>query len=282
MIRRRSDILMVTFNSPAYVRLSLPRLLDSCGANDQVWLWHNGDHEETLETVRKYANDPRVAAFHHSRENVRLAAPTNWMWARSTAEFVSKVDDDCLVGDSWLDTFAVAHAENPDFGVVGSWRHPDEDVDPLRLADKIATYNGGHRLLRNLWVQGSGYLLARRWIDRIGPLRSGESFTRYCIRLAKAGSVNGWYYPFVREDHMDDPRSRYTQLHTTPDLLKRLPLSAQYNGVRTLEAWQAQIRQSAVVAQSASLDPRHYEGWRMKVRAAGRRASRAVGLRVRW
>jgi glycosyltransferase involved in cell wall biosynthesis len=282
MSTRRADILMITFNSAAYVRRSLPPLLNTCGENDRVWLWHNGDDEETLAVVRSFADDPRVDRFHHSRENVRLRTPTNWLWQNSTARYVSKVDDDCIVSEGWLDLFARACDANPWFGTVGSWRHPPEDLDPERAGDKIVCYNEGHRLMRNLWVQGSGYLLNRQWTQRAGLLRDRESFTRYCIRLARDGAVNGWYFPFVFEDHMDDPRSPHTLLRTDADLRARLPLSAQANGVRTLSAWQEQIRGSAKVALSASLDPRHYTGWRSRSRSARRRLTRALGRGSGW
>lgn len=282
MTDRRADILMITYNSAEYVRRSLPPLLDSCGENDRVWLWHNGDDEETLEVTTSFASDPRVARFHHSRENVRLRLPTNWMWSESSADFVSKVDDDCIVTDGWLDTFEDAICTNPEFGVVGSWRHPPEDGDLSVARKKIVRFSGGHHLMRNLWVQGSGYLLARHWILKGGLLRDDESFTTYCIRLGRAGAINGWYYPFVFEDHMDDPRSPNTLLRSDADLLKRLPLSAQANGIRTLAAWQDLLRRSAIVVQSASLDPRHYSGWRRQVRSGRRRILRAVGRKVEW
>jgi glycosyltransferase involved in cell wall biosynthesis len=282
MTDRRVDILMITYRTAEYVRRSLPPLLDSCGENDRVWLWHNGDDEETLEVTRSFASDPRVARFHHSRENVRVRPPTNWMWSESSADFVSKVDDDCIVSDGWLDTFEEALRANPEFGVVGSWRFYPGDGDMGLARKKIACFAGGHQLMRNLWVQGSGYLLARRWIQQVGLLRDDDSFPKYCIRLARSGSINGWYYPFVFEDHMDDPRSPNTLLHSDADLLERLPLSAQFNGIRTLADWQDQIQRSVLVVQSASLDPRNYSGWRSKVRSGRRRILRAAGRRVKW
>ena len=235
-----------------------------------------------LEVTTSFASDPRVARFHHSRENVRLRPPTNWMWSESRADFVSKVDDDCIVTDGWIDTFENAIRANPEFGVVGSWRNPPEDGDLSVARRKIMRFSGGHQLMRNLWVQGSGYLLARRWIQQSGLLRDDDSFTTYCIRLGRSGAINGWYYPFVFEDHMDDPRSPNTLLRSDADLLERLPLSAQSNGIRTLADWQDLLRRSAIVVQSASLDPRHYSGWRSKARSGRRRILRAFGRTVEW
>lgn len=278
----RADILMITHRSAGYLHLSLPRLLSTLGDADRVWLWHNGDDEATIEALRPFTHDPRVHRFHHSRENVRLREPTSWLWRESGARFVSKVDDDCLVSPGWLDTFAEAHDANPQFGVIGSWRHPPEDYRPELARRKIQTYAHGHQLLRNLWVQGSGYLLRRSIVDRAGLLGPDESFTGYCIRMARGGAVNGFYHPFVPEDHMDDPRSPHTLIHTDADLLSRMPLSARANGVTTVDAWTDQLRQSAYLLQSASLDPRAYTGLRAKRRAVRRRLARLTGRPVRW
>ncbi|TDE07497.1 glycosyltransferase family 2 protein [Jiangella asiatica] len=279
---RRADIVMITYKSAGYLHLSLPRLLETCGEDDRVWLWHNGDDEETLEALRSYRSDPRVERFHHSRENVRLRPPTSWLWSESTARFVSKVDDDCLVAPGWLDTFAAAHDANPDFGVIGSWRHPDEDFSLERAQWKIQTFRGDHQLMRNLWVQGSGYLMPRSYVDRLGLLGETESFTGYCLRVARAGGVNGFYFPFIREDHMDDPRSPHTLIRTDADLVARLPLSAQANGVRTVADWLAQLEQSAYVLQTASLNPNAYRGWRRRAKAVRNRVQRLVGRPATW
>lgn len=278
----RTDILMITYRSAGYLDLSLPRLLETCGDQDRVWLWHNGDDEATIEALRPYRSDPRVHRYHHSRENVKLREPTSWLWSESTARFVSKVDDDCRVSPGWIDTFAAAHDDNPEFGVVGSWRHPEADFRPELAQKKIVRFKGGHELMRNLWVQGSGYLLSRALVERHGLLRSDESFTGYCLRLARGGAVNGFYYPFVPEDHMDDPRSPYTLIRTDADLLDRMPLSARANGVTTVEDWVAQLVRSAVVLQSASLDPRSYGFWSRKRRAVRRRLDHLVGKPTRW
>jgi glycosyltransferase involved in cell wall biosynthesis len=278
----RADIIMITYRSAGYVHLSLPRLLETLGEDDRVWLWHNGDDEATIEALRPYTSDSRVAHYHHSRENVRLREPTNWLWANSTARYVAKVDDDCLVSPGWLETFAAAHDANPEFGVVGSWRHPPEDFRPELARRKIREFRGGHALLCNLWVQGSGYLLRRSSVEQHGPLRENESFTRYCIRLAGGGAINGFYYPLVREDHMDDPRSPHTLIRSDADLLERMPLSARANGVRTVADWTAQLQQSAVVLQSASMDPRSYSGWRRRWSSLRRRARSVAGRPARW
>nr|WP_297425116.1 glycosyltransferase family 2 protein [uncultured Actinotalea sp.] len=278
----RTDILMITYRSPDHVRLSLPHLLSTCDEDSAVWLWHNGDDEETLSVVQEHASDPRVARFHHSRENVRLTTPTNWLWAESAADYVSKVDDDCLPEHGWIERIRAAHEPNPGFGAIGSWRFRPEDFEPRSAERKIQSFEGGVRLLRNHWVQGSGYLLPRRLVERHGPLRDGQSFTQYCLDLARAGAVNGWLYPFVHEENLDDPRSPRTLFRTDEDFLRRMPLTAQNLGIRTVADWATQEHESALAVQRATLDLRHYGGWRAKLRGARRRAGRLVRGRGSW
>lgn len=278
----RADIIMITYRSAGYLHLSLPRLLETLGQEDRVWLWHNGDDEATLEALRPFVQDPRVHRYHHSRENVKLREPTAWLWSESSARFVSKVDDDCLVSPGWLDTFAAAHDANPQLGIIGSWRHPPEDFRPQLAEHKIETLSGGHQIMRNLWVQGSGYVMDRALVERTGLLGPEESFTNYCIRTARHGAMNGFYYPFVPEDHMDDPRSPHTLIRSDADLTDRMPLSAKANGVSTVAGWTEQLKQSAHVLQTASLDPRSYSGWRAKLRAGRRRLALLTHRPARW
>lgn len=270
------DILMVTYDRPEYVQQSLGRLLETCDDSMRVWLWHNGEDRATLDTTRSFATHPRVAAFHHSPENVRLRAPTNWLWANATGDYVSKIDDDCLVEPGWAHKLAAAHEANPAFGVIGSWRFFEEDFVPRLARRKIRSFSGGHQLMLNCWVQGSGYLMKRSCIEEQGLLGPEQNFSEYCVDLVLKGYVNGWYFPFIHEEHMDDPRSRFTGLKTDDDLRRRLPLSAAERGVTTLLEWEAQMRRSARRLQAASPNPRNYVGVRGRAHFLLKRLSAAL------
>ena len=276
------DILMITYNRPEYVRMSLPHLLSTCPPYARVWVWHNGTDQETLEAVEALRDHPRLHRFRHSPVNTGLREPTNWLWREASGDYLSKVDDDCLPAADWLENLSRAHHDVPEFGVIGCWRFPDEDINPALMAPKLADYPGGHRLLRNHWVQGSGYLAKRELIRQAGPIGAEESFTAWCLRTARLGWVNGWYHPFVREDHMDDPRSPNTIYRTDEELMARRPLSAKDTGVRTIAEWTEHMRHSARLVQAATLDLREYEGWRLRRRNATRRIRRVLTGRAPW
>jgi hypothetical protein len=261
------DVLMVTHNRPEYTRLSLARLLDTCDETMRVWLWHNGEHEETLQVARSFADHPRVHRFHHSVENRKLREPTNWLWANAEGGFLSKVDDDCLVSPGWAPTLRQALLDVPKLGVIGCWRFQPEDFVPELAQAKILELPGGHRILRNAWVQGSGYLMRREALDSRGLLPEGQSFPEYCKRLAAHGGwLIGWHFPFLLEDHMDDPRSPNSAIRTDHDLNSGKALTAGDFDVHTVEQRIRQIHAFAVRCQAAPVDARRYVGWRSSIR----------------
>lgn len=268
-----TDVLMVTHDRPVYTRLALGRLLETCDDSTRVWLWHNGDHAETLDVVKSYLGHPRIHEFHHSPENLRLRAPTNWLWSRARGEYLAKVDDDNLVPEGWARTLRAAHEARPDLGVIGCWSFLPEDHRPDLAEKKVIDLGGGHRLLQNCWVAGTGHLMKRRCVDESGLLAEGQSFTNYCVHLAARGWINGWYYPFLYMVNMSDPRSPYTELRTEADFRARRGLSAAKWGVRSLAEARRRQPRHALMLQSCSTDPRHYLGWRGRLRRAWRRAA---------
>src|ERR1700741_492620 len=192
------DVLMVTYDCPESTALCLPRLLETCDENARVWLWHNGTHRETLEVVEQHRHHPRVACFHHSVENQRLWAPTNWLFQNSDGDYLSKIDDDNLLPHGWIEQLVAAHEAFADFGVLGCWRFADEDFAPELANRKIKEFPGGHRVMLNLWTEGSCFVMKRGCVEQQGPLRPGQSFPQYCKQLAQSGWVNGYRFPFIQ------------------------------------------------------------------------------------
>ena len=259
------DILMITYNRPEYTRLSLARLLKTCDEDVRVWLWHNGNHQETLDVVQSYKDHKNVRQFHHSPENKQLNEPTNWLWSQSKGGLLAKVDDDCLMPYGWASTLRQAHNEVDGFGVISCWLFMEEDFVPAVARKKIQEFTGAHKILRNCWVGGSGYVMKRECVEQQGLLKAGQSFTNYCIRLASKEWVVGWYYPFLYMEHMDDPRSAHTLLKTDADLLYYCPLTAKNYSCTSLDEWRDFLKDQANRCQSASLDTKRYIGWRSKV-----------------
>ncbi|MHC4428705.1 MAG: glycosyltransferase, partial [Planctomycetota bacterium] len=172
-----TDILMITHRRARYTEQSLDALLTGCDETMRVWIWHNGNDAATLRVVQQRLGHPRIHEFHHSPKNRRLDEPTRWLWRNACGDYLSKIDDDCLLSPGWAATLRQAHEAVPELGVVGCWRFQDEDFVPRLARRKIVDLPGAHRLLRNCWVEGSGYLMKRACVRRLGTLRPGWSFT---------------------------------------------------------------------------------------------------------
>lgn len=259
------DVLMVAHRRADYLAMSLPRLLDSLPEGARAWIWQNESFPDTAAVIDRHRSHPRFHRFHHSPENRRLAAATNWLWKESKGALVGKVDDDCLVTDGWVEAFVDAHA-TPSLGIIAAWHFLPEDLLPTTVVDRTLPLGNGRSLIRNCWVGGSGYLMKRACIAEGGPLADQRGFTTFCLELAMRGWELGWHYPLVLQDHMDDPRSENSGIRTDDDLRERGPLSARRMPDSSVAAWDAQLRASARTVQTASLRPADHLGWKRRLR----------------
>jgi glycosyltransferase involved in cell wall biosynthesis len=258
-------VLMITHNRPEYVRLSLERLCSSAPVNLKVTIWDNGSGPETRDIVRKYEGHQSVEQVVYNETNELLRPPTNWFWQKNPgADLLGKVDDDCLVPENWIDILAEAHSEIQQAGILGCWHFLPQDMMRQLAEKKIHTF-GRHQIMRNCWVGGSGYLMKRTVLDKNGIIRPKETFTDFCIRASASGFVNGWYFPFLYQDHMDDPRSPHTAIRSEEDFQRMIPLSARTFGIKTREQWIQRLMTSARRLQEYSIDPYDYIGFRAQV-----------------
>ena len=260
------QILMLTHNRAAYTRISLGGLLETLPEYAQVTVWDNASNQETKDVIASFEGHPRLAEVVYSPENKKLREPTNWFWEkhRRSADFVSKIDDDCLQQPGWIEALLKVHEAIPETGVAGTWRfYPEDNVNPLPTSKVIE--RNGVKLMLNCWVQGSGYLLRTEVIEVLGLLRENDSFPRYCTRSAKVGYLNGFAYPFIFEDHFDDPRSVHSLIKTDDDLNDYLPLSARVFGIDSVENWTDHQKREAKFLQETSWRASDHMGVRSKL-----------------
>ena len=256
----RIRVLMITYNRPRYVAISLPRLCETLPQGSELVIWDNASQIETRSILKDYEKHPRIAEIRYNTTNERLRGPTNWFWENyGHCDLLGKVDDDCLMPFGWCETLSKAHEDIPEAGALGCWRFPDEDFKPEVASKKILTY-GSHRIMRNCWVEGSGYLMKASMQRKLGAIRADESFTKYCIRGAAAGYIHGWYFPFLFQDHFDDPRSPNTNYISEEAWRAHQPLSAGTFSINSLEDWKKRLRHSASSLQEYSYDPSDFIG----------------------
>lgn len=257
---------MITYNRAEYTRLALKQLCSTAEKYVRITVWDNNSNEETKNVLHSYENHPAIDNIIYNKTNDKLTGPTNWFWQHSQdADYIGKVDDDCLVPHGWVSTLTQAHQDVPQAGILGCWRFPDSDFNKEWAPRKIQKF-GRHSVLRHCWVEGSGYLMKRAVIDETGLLEDKGTFTVFCIKAAKKGYVNGWYYPFLYQEHMDDPLARHTGLTSESEFQRLLPLSAKKFGAQNLQEWSKQLRKSAQRMQKLSYNPNDYLGFSAKVK----------------
>ena len=276
------DLLMITWNRAAYTARTLECLLETLTPRTRLWIWHNGDHQPTMRVVRSFESHPRVHCVHWSATNVRLREPTNWFWSQATAPYVGKIDDDCLMPRGWLETIIAAHESDPKLGIISAWPFREEDHCPEQAARKLRAVGPELSVMMNPWTGGSGYLVKRACQEAMGPLGADEPFSRWCMRAARAGWINGWIYPFLYMDHMDDPRSAYTQLRSESDFNRNMPLSAVEKNIESLESIRERVTRHAHYLQSCSPDVRSHRGLRRRLTTLRARCARLLGSDTAW
>jgi len=233
-------LLMITHNRLGYTKISLPRLLDGEG-DFEVWIWDNGSTDGTADFVASFKTHPRVAQVRCCPDNAMQNIPFQWMLAGSRSPIVGKVDDDCLMPTRWVEPIAEAVRTQPILGAVGCWTFWPEDFDETRAARKIKIV-GPHKILSNISIGGTG-LLIRRKLCRRFMLPAGFAIPIDQSRMSAAGFINGWYYPLIWAEHMDDPRSKHCMLQIADAVTADYALTARRCGHCTAAEYLDWIRQ---------------------------------------
>jgi GT2 family glycosyltransferase len=255
----------LTYNRLDYTKMALAALLADPDEEFALTIWDNGSSDGTqdyLKTVR----DRRIVEIVFSEKNRGQTYVTNKIWSETDAELIGKVDNDCLVTAGWTRILAKAHQDLPRLGVVGCWHFLPVDFDYERAKHKIQTF-GNHRIFRHPWVDGSALLVKRKVYLQYGPCREKEYLTGFWLRLALAGYINGFYYPLIYQEHMDDVRSEHNRLKKMPfeEAYKYIP-AFQLGHIRDLQTYYQLHKKILDNLLDGSFDPKFYRGWRARCR----------------
>jgi len=210
------DLVFITYNRLEYTKLALASVLAEPTEEFSLTIWDNASTDGTVEYLKNEVNDPRIADIVFSKENVGQTDAVNQVWSKSKADLLGKLDNDCLVTAGWTRTLAKAHEDIPNLGVIACWHFFPEDFDYNQAQHKIQQF-GQHRILRHPWTCGTGFLLKRDTFRKFGSIQA-KATTQYWLKIALSGYVNGFYYPLIYQEHMDDPRSPNTLLNSDADL----------------------------------------------------------------
>jgi hypothetical protein len=190
----------------------------------------------------------------------------NEVWGESKADLLGKVDNDCLVTPGWTRTLAQAHDDIPKLGIVACWHYLPEEFDYERAKHKIQTF-GRHKIFRHPWPDGTGLLFKRDIFEQFGPIQGYMS--KHWIKIASAGYINGYYFPLIYVEHMDDLRSKHCLIHrmSFDEACKYRP-AYQDGRVRSQKQAEWSRRRNLKNLLTGTYDPKYYIGWRSIPRRA--------------
>jgi len=201
-------IIYFTWNRLDYTKRTLPRLIESTGADTRIIVFDNSSDADTVDFLRSL-DEERIQIF-LNHVNAGLSQPTNWLYNMIKTEFVGKVDNDTLVPDGWVDKFAEAHEKwGEELGLISGFHFMDEDWSSaceINIVEK-----NGSKIVKQPYVGGCCYLMRRQTFIDLGeiPTQSGKigGWTEYQqVNLNLAKKLIGYAYPLVKVSHLDDPR----------------------------------------------------------------------------
>ncbi len=276
----RSSVALVipTHNRLEYTKKCIPRLLEDTTEQFDLYLWDNASTDETSEYL-KSLKDNRIIEVVLSKENMGQTGAMNHVWGKTKAELVGKLDNDCLVTPGWTRTLARAHKEISKLGAIGTWHFFPDDFDYERAKHKIQKF-GNHQIFRHPWIAGSGFILKRNIFTQQGFWKSGAHVgtSYYFLKMAAAGYINGWYYPLILQEHMDDQKSSHCLIKNKETFCKYKDVTyslkaRRYHNIEGRVRWRQEIIRNLL---DDPYEPRYYLGWRRKWMSVKRRIHKLI------
>lgn len=253
-------LVIVTHNRLDYTKKCLESVFKDNVSEFDLYIWDNASSDGTKEYLNEL-KDPRLKEIYFSEVNLGPTAAMNYFWKRSNTELVGKLDNDCLISPGWINILSQAHRDIERLGAVACWHFKKNDFDEKAAykLGKIQKFNG-HLIFRHPWVCGSGFIMKRKTYEKYGEWKIGVNVgtTEYFLKMALGGEINGWYYPFILQEHMDDPASEYTIIRNDEDIKK------MYDVTYTLRTKNIQNMKSRWERRKFVLDELNYGPWEAK------------------
>jgi glycosyltransferase involved in cell wall biosynthesis len=270
-----TELVLTTFNRLHYTRLALASILADPSEEFLLTIWDNASTDGTIDYLKNEVRDKRIADVIFSNRNVGQTAAVNEVWSRSKADIVGKVDNDCLVTSGWTKTLTQAHKDIDNLGVIACWHFFPEDFDYEKAKHKIRRF-GNHQIFCHPWTCGTGLLIKRDTFRKFGPIEKSAT-TGYWLKIAGAGYVNGFYYPLIHQEHMDDPRSEYCGYHRSSfDEAYKYSFGYQNGVIRDIEQYKKVHKNILDNLLTGPCEPSYYFGWRAKWRRTMGRIKNAL------
>ena len=258
-------LVLVTFNRLKYTIETLDSVLLDKAEQFKLIIWDNDSTDGTKEYLKHNVSDYRIEDIILSPKNVGPIEAIRQTWGEATTELVGKLDNDCLMTSGWTKTLISAHQDIPSLGAVACWHLGIEAFDETRAKHKIQTF-GRHKIFRHPWICGTGFLMKRSTVEDVGLPQSTaeEGLTGYFLKVAQAGYVNGWYFPLIPQEHMEDPSSRHSRSRTDQDIQKErsLTYTLRHHNIKTVDQRRTWREAVLINLLDGPWDVSAYIGWR--------------------
>lgn len=260
------ELAFITYQRLEYTKLALASVLADPTEEFSLTIWDNASTDGTVDYLKNEVSDPRITDMVLSKENVGQTTAVNEIWSRSKADLLGKLDNDCIVTPGWTRTLAQAHRDIEQLGVVACWHFFADDFDYERARHKIQTF-GHHQIFRHPWTCGTGLLFKRTDFQAFGPIQE-KATTQYWLKMAAAGRINGFYYPLIYQEHMDDPKSQYCLIQDAESYARYKDITfglgaGRYHDIEGRMKTRAEMVRNLL---EDPLAPHYYLGWHRKVR----------------
>ncbi|MCQ9206663.1 MAG: glycosyltransferase family 2 protein [Omnitrophica bacterium] len=231
------DILYITCNRREYVERSLPALLADKG-DFRVYCWDNGSTDGSADILFSY-RDKRIIKRYLSPKNANQAKPFFWFLEQSQSDVIGKLDDDTLAPVGWTQKISEAVRNEKRLGMIGCWTFMPEDFERNRKAAMRKVVKiGQYQILQNLTIGFSAVLMRREVALRFLMKKYYEPFMPIDkAKMTLKGLINGWYFPLLYTEMMDDPRSKYC-LMNKPNARNITSLCAKWRHFKTSQEYQ--------------------------------------------
>jgi len=263
-----ASIVLVTYNRLEYTKKTI-----NCLLNDQdefdLYIWDNASIDGTKEYLMEEIKDSRIKEIYLSIENLGQTAAMNYFWAKCNTDLVGKLDNDILISPGWVKTISEAHKDIEMLGAVACWHFWEEDFNYEIAKKKIKKY-GNHQILKHPFVGGTGFLLKRKTYLKMGPWEEGSpniGTTSYFLKMALSGYINGWYYPLITQEHMDDPTSKHCIFKDDASLMKVYDITYTLR-TNKIKSYNDRLKRRDYILSRilrGASDAKYYVGWRNKL-----------------
>ena len=182
-----NSIIMTVYNREQYVGGAIESVLAQTRPDFELIVWDDGSHDQSVEVVRRYAQqDERIHVF--AADHRGRAAAINAATAQASGKYVGWVDSDDLLAPTALEKTTPLLAAHAKMGLVYTdYIVIDAEGQPRQYGSKCKTPYSPERLLVD-FMTFHFRLFARSLFDQVGgveeALQCGIDYD-LCLKLSE-------------------------------------------------------------------------------------------------